>query len=58
MGIKNIHLILIIISILFFLCLGFWSLKHNHTGGGIGSLIVALGLIPYCINFIRGLKNL
>ena len=58
MGIKYIHVILIVISILLSLGFGFWALIHGYGLGGYGSFAVAFGLIVYCVQFIRKMKAL
>ncbi|MBF0504390.1 MAG: hypothetical protein HQL14_04725 [Candidatus Omnitrophica bacterium] len=58
MGIKNIHVLLIIASIILFLCFGFWALSHNYTAWGYGSLIISIALIIYCVQFIKKMKAL
>ena len=58
MGIKNIHVLLIVISIL--LCLGFgiWALYHNFTVWGYASFAITFALVIYLIQFIKKMKVL
>lgn len=58
MGIKNIHIILITASILLALGFGAWAINHDYALLGYGSLILAVGLIVYGIQFIKKLKAL
>ena len=58
MGIKYIHVTLIVVSIA--LCLGFglWNLIHDYTFSGYCSFAVAAGLIVYCVQFIKKMRTL
>jgi hypothetical protein len=58
MGIKYIHVVLIIVSILLSIGFGFWTLNRNYTASGYVSFAVAVGLIIYCVQFIRKMKAL
>jgi hypothetical protein len=58
MGIKNIHLLLIVVSIILSLGFGFWTLSHHYTAWGYFSFILALLLIIYCVQFIKKMKAL
>ncbi len=58
MGIKYIHVILIVVSIALSLGFGLWTLNHNDTVIGYASFAVALGLVVYCVQFIRKMKAL
>jgi hypothetical protein len=53
MGIKNIHLILITASVLFSLLFGFWALTHNYSPLGVISLMIAIGLVVYGVQFLK-----
>ena len=53
MGIKYIHVILIVVSIALSLGFGVWTLNHNYTASGYCSFAVALALIVYCVQFIK-----
>jgi len=58
MGVKYIHVVLIVVSI--GLCLGFglWTLNRNYAVSAYCSFAVALGLIVYCVQFIKKMKAL
>jgi len=58
MGIKYIHVLLIVVSIA--LCLGFglWSLNHNNAAIGYVSFVVSFGLVVYCVQFVKKMKAL
>lgn len=58
MGIKHIHIVLIVVSVLLFMFFGFWTLKHNYNISAYGSFIIASGLVFYCIKFLRKTKAL
>jgi len=58
MGIKYIHVFLIVLSIALFLCFGLWALHHGHALTGYGSFAVTLGLVVYCVQFIKKMKAL
>jgi hypothetical protein len=58
MGIKYIHVILILVSIALSLGFGAWTLKHDQTAWGYCSFAVAVGLVFYCVQFIRKMKAL
>lgn len=58
MGIKYIHVVLIVVSILLSLGFGLWTLDHNYTAWGYCSFVIAAGLIIYCVQFIRKMKAL
>jgi hypothetical protein len=58
MGIKYIHLILVIVSIALCLDFGVWTLNHNYTTWAVCSFVVTLGLIIYCVKFIKKMKGL
>jgi len=58
MGIKNIHVLLIVISILLSVVFGFWLLDHAYTIGGYISFIVAIALVIYLIQFVKKMKVL
>ncbi len=58
MGIKYIHVFLIILSI--GLCLGFglWTLNHAYAIIGYCSFAIAAFLVLYCVQFIKKMKAL
>ncbi len=58
MGIKYIHVTLIVVSIALCLGFGFWALKHDYGPLGYCSFAIAVGLIVYCVQFIKKMKAL
>ena len=58
MGIKNIHLILILVSILLALGFGCWTLNHHDIFLSGFSFMVMAGLLVYCVQFIKRMKAL
>ena len=58
MGIKYIHVTLIVVSILLSLGFGFWTLNHDYTAWGYVSFVTAVGLIVYCVQFVKKMKVL
>ena len=58
MGIKNIHIALIGCSVLISGVFGIWGLKHEYAELGGISLIAAVGLAIYGINFLKKAKAL
>ena len=58
MGIKYIHVFLIILSIALCLGFGFWTLNHHSAITGYCSFAVAMALVVYCAQFIKKMKNL
>jgi hypothetical protein len=58
MGIKYIHVTLIVVSIVLALGFGLWTLNHNYTIWGYCSFAVAIGLTIYCIQFVKKMKVL
>ena len=58
MGIKYIHVILIVVSIALALGFGCWTLSHSYMIWGYGSFILAAGLLVYCVQFIKKMKVL
>ena len=58
MGVKNIHLALIIIAFIFSLVFGVWSLTKMGTVWAYASFAAALGLGIYGVQFIKKLKVL
>lgn len=59
MDIKYIHVTLIIVSILLSLGFGFWALPHaDYWVWGYCSFAIAVGLIFYCVQFIKKMKVL
>jgi hypothetical protein len=58
MGIKYIHVTLIVVSIALSLGFGFWTLTHKGMAWTYGSFALAVGLIVYCTQFIKKMKAL
>ena len=58
MGIKYIHVFLIVLSIALCVCFGLWTLNHNYTIIGYCSFAIALALVVYCVQFIKKMKAL
>ena len=58
MGIKYIHVVLIVASIILSLIFGVWTLKHNNAVSAYASFIIAAGLMIYCVRFLRKMKAL
>ena len=58
MGIKYIHVVLIIASILLALGFGFWTLNHQYSLLGCCSFAVGVALVFYCAQFIKKMKAL
>jgi len=58
MGIKYIHVFLIVLSIVLCLIFGFWTLYHSEQIIGYCSFAMSAGLIVYCIQFIKKMKAL
>jgi len=58
MGVKNIHLVLIVVSIVLSLGFGLWALNHGCAVWGYGSFAVAAGLVIYCVQFVKKMKVL
>ena len=58
MGIKYIHVTLIVVSIALALGFGLWALMHNAPVSGYVSLGLMCGLIYYCVQFIKKMKAL
>jgi hypothetical protein len=58
MGVKNIHVVLIVVSIILSLSFGFWTLNHEYTAWGYCSFTITLGLIVYCAQFIKKMRTL
>jgi hypothetical protein len=58
MGIKYIHVTLIVVSIA--LCIGFglWTLNHDELPLGYASFALAAGLFVYCVQFVKKMKAL
>ena len=56
MGIKQIHIALITISIILCLMFGFWVLNHDYKLAAYCSFAVAIALIVYCVQFIKKTK--
>jgi len=58
MGIKYIHVFLIVLSIGLSLGFGLWTFNHNYAIIGYFSFALALGLVVYCVQFIQKMKAL
>ena len=58
MGIKYIHVTLIVVSIILSLFFGFWALNHDYAVWGYISFATAAGLVFYCVKFIKKMKAL
>ncbi len=58
MGVKHIHVVLIVASIILFIFSGLWALNHSYTGAGYFSFLIAGALIIYCIQFLKKIKAL
>jgi len=58
MDIKYIHVVLIVVSIILSLGFGFWALIHDYGLLGYCSFAIAVGLIIYCVQFIKKMKAL
>jgi hypothetical protein len=58
MGIKYIHVTLIVVSIALSIGFGLWTLNHNDAAIGYASFAIAIGLVVYCVQFIKKMKAL
>ena len=58
MGIKNIHVVLIVASIVLSIFYGIWAINHDYIILAVVAFIAACGLLVYCIKFIRKTKAL
>ena len=59
MGIKYIHVTLIVVSILLSLGFGLWAVTHDYTVWGYCFICRrCLALIIYCVQFIKKMKAL
>jgi hypothetical protein len=58
MGIKSIHIILIFAACAIAIIFGLWGLNHEYSTLGYVSLILAIGLVFYGIQFIKKAKAL
>ena len=58
MGIKNIHIVLIVASILLCLLLGLWSINNTHGTWGMVAFVLAGALIVYGVDFVKKAKKL
>jgi hypothetical protein len=58
MGIKYIHVTLIIVSIALSLGFGLWNLNHDYAAWGYFSFAIAAGLVIYCVQFVKKMKVL
>ena len=56
MSIKHIHLTLIIFSLVLSLGFSFGAGAHEYKILGYVSFIIALGLVFYCVQFIKKMK--
>lgn len=57
MSLKTFHIFFISVSVLLCIGFGFWSLRQpGYTVAGIGSFVVAVGLVAYEVNFIRRIR--
>jgi hypothetical protein len=57
-GIKYIHVVLIVASIILCLGFGFWALRHDFQPSGYGSFVVGAALIIYLARFIKRMRAL
>ena len=58
MGIKNIHIVLIVASILVCLFFAIWSVKNVHGSWGIIAFVTAVALGIYGVGFVKKAKTL
>ena len=58
MGVKNIHVVLIAVSILLSFGFGLWLIAHSFTAWGCLSFAITVALLIYCVDFIRKMKVL
>ena len=58
MGIKYIHVVLILVSIGLCIGFGFWTLHRSFMVSAYVSFTVAVGLTVYCFQFIKKMKAL
>ncbi len=58
MGIKNIHIALIIVSTILAGIFGMWGLNHNFKGLGYASLAASFALLLYGVYFFKKVKML
>lgn len=58
MGIKNIHIALIVVSLAITFIFGIWGLKNDYQLLGCISMVVAIGLIFYGVDFLKKVKSL
>ena len=58
MGIKYIHVVLILVSIALSFGFGLWTLNHGYTPSAYCSFAVAVALVFYCVQFIKKMKAL
>ena len=58
MGIKYIHVVLIVVSIMLSLGFSFWTLNHGYAAWGYCSFTVTAGLVIYCVQFVKKMKAL
>lgn len=58
MGIKYIHVVLIIVSIALSIGFGLWTLNHSYAASAYCSFAIGIGLTAYCVQFIRKMKVL
>jgi hypothetical protein len=58
MGIKYIHVVLIVASIILSLGFGLWTFNHNYMTSAFCSIAIGIGLIIYCVKFIKKMRTL
>jgi len=58
MGIKKIHILLIVLSCVLALFFGVWAIGHKYSIEGGCSLVIAVGLFVYAILFLKKMKDL
>ncbi len=64
MSLKAFHIVFVVVVIATAVVVGAWGLRHYRANGdtlslalGIGSLVLAIGMIPYGVWFLRKLKH-
>ena len=58
MGVKHIHVVLIVVSIILSIFFGLWTLNHHYEIWAYVSFATAAGLLVYCVQFIRKIRAL
>lgn len=58
MGVKHIHVVLILVSIILSILFGLWTMKHHYDIWAYVSFATAAGLTIYCVQFIRKIRTL